>query len=126
MVNMRKVTHQAISEELSHTVMLPCLFTLRSSAGLSGHEPPRIKWTKVWGQRGSDGQQKEQAVLVAKDNVVKVRKRRRSTQSDLSLFQRHVLGADRQMGFSGSLLSFRDALTLFCLMILLNGNVLIS
>uniref|UniRef100_A0A8C5BJQ1 Neurocan n=1 Tax=Gadus morhua TaxID=8049 RepID=A0A8C5BJQ1_GADMO len=74
MVNMRKVTHQAISEELSHTVMLPCLFTLRSSAGPSGHEPPRIKWTKVWGQRGSDGQQKEQAVLVAKDNVVKVKK----------------------------------------------------
>ncbi|XP_059924124.1 neurocan core protein [Gadus macrocephalus] len=74
MVNMRKVTHQAVSEELSHTVMLPCLFTLRSSAGLSGHEPPRIKWTKVWGPRGSDGQQKEQAVLVAKDNVVKVKK----------------------------------------------------
>ncbi|XP_056459279.1 neurocan core protein [Gadus chalcogrammus] len=74
MVNMRKVTHRAISEELSHTVMLPCLFTLRSSAGLSSHEPPRIKWTKVWGQRGSDGQQKEQAVLVAKDNVVKVKK----------------------------------------------------
>ncbi|CAL8268705.1 unnamed protein product [Arctogadus glacialis] len=75
MVNMRKVTHRAVSEELSRTVTLPCLFTLRSSgAGPSGHEPPRIKWTKVWGQRGSDGQQKEQAVLVAKDNVVKVKK----------------------------------------------------
>lgn len=70
-VNMRKVTHQAISEELSKTVLLPCLFTLRPSAG-SSHEPPRIKWTKVWGQRGSDGLQKEQSVLVAKDNVVKV------------------------------------------------------
>ncbi|CAL8396010.1 unnamed protein product [Boreogadus saida] len=81
MVNMRKVTHRAVGEELSRTVTLPCLFTLRgggsSSAGLSGggrHEPPRIKWTKVWGQRGSDGQQREQAVLVAKDNVVKVKK----------------------------------------------------
>ncbi|XP_026199078.1 neurocan core protein isoform X2 [Anabas testudineus] len=72
-VNMRKVTHQTISEELSKTVLLPCLFTLRSSAG-STHEPPRIKWTKVWGQRGSDGLQKEQSVLVAKDNVVKVKK----------------------------------------------------
>ncbi|XP_034386334.1 neurocan core protein [Cyclopterus lumpus] len=72
-VNMRKVTHQTISEELSKTVLLPCLFTLRPSAG-SSHEPPRIKWTKVWGQRGSDGQQKEQSVLVAKDNVVKVKK----------------------------------------------------
>lgn len=71
MVNMRKVTHQTISEELSKTVLLPCVFTLRPSAG-STHEPPRIKWTKVWGQRGSDGLQKEQSVLVAKDNVVKV------------------------------------------------------
>uniref|UniRef100_A0A665T3G3 Neurocan core protein n=1 Tax=Echeneis naucrates TaxID=173247 RepID=A0A665T3G3_ECHNA len=67
-VNMRKVTHQTISEELSKTVLLPCLFTLRPSA-TSSHEPPRIKWTKVWGQRGSDGLQKEQSVLVAKDNV---------------------------------------------------------
>ncbi|XP_042273330.1 neurocan core protein isoform X3 [Thunnus maccoyii] len=72
-VNMRKVTHQTISEELSKTVLLPCLFTLRPGAG-SSHEPPRIKWTKVWGQRGSDGLQKEQSVLVAKDNVVKVKK----------------------------------------------------
>uniref|UniRef100_A0A3Q3N703 Neurocan core protein n=1 Tax=Mastacembelus armatus TaxID=205130 RepID=A0A3Q3N703_9TELE len=70
---MRKVTHQTITEELSKTVLLPCLFTLRPSAG-SFHEPPRIKWTKVWGQRGSDGLQKEQSVLVAKDNVVKVKK----------------------------------------------------
>ncbi|XP_044055994.1 neurocan core protein isoform X2 [Siniperca chuatsi] len=73
MVNMRKVTHQTISEELSKTVLLPCLFTLRPSAS-SSHEPPRIKWTKVWGQRGSDGLQREQSVLVAKDNVVKVKK----------------------------------------------------
>ncbi|XP_047443675.1 neurocan core protein [Mugil cephalus] len=72
-VNMRKVTHQTISEELSKTVLLPCIFTLRPTAG-SSHEPPRIKWTKVWGQRGSDGLQKEQSVLVAKDNVVKVKK----------------------------------------------------
>ncbi|XP_072245890.1 neurocan core protein [Leuresthes tenuis] len=72
-VNMRKVTHQTISEEMSKTVLLPCLFTLRPSVG-SPHEPPRIKWTKVWGQRGSDGLQKEQSVLVAKDNVVKVKK----------------------------------------------------
>ncbi|KAM9385282.1 neurocan core protein [Pholidichthys leucotaenia] len=72
-VNMRKVTHQTISEELSKTVLLPCLFTLRPNTG-SSHEPPRIKWTKVWGQRGSDGLQKEQSVLVAKDNVVKVKK----------------------------------------------------
>ncbi|KAM7410215.1 hypothetical protein PAMA_001591 [Pampus argenteus] len=72
-VNMRKVTHQTISEELSKTVLLPCLFTLRPSAS-SSHEPPRIKWTKVWGQRGSDGLQKEQSVLVARDNVVKVKK----------------------------------------------------
>lgn len=72
MVNMRKVTHQTISEELSKTILLPCLFTLRPS---SSHEPPRIKWTKVWGQRGSDGLQKEQSVLVAKDNVVKVSQR---------------------------------------------------
>ncbi|MEQ2194081.1 hypothetical protein XENOCAPTIV_022837, partial [Xenoophorus captivus] len=70
-VNMRKVTHQTITEELSRTVLLPCLFTLRPGTS-SFQEPPRIKWTKVWGQRGSDGLQKEQSVLVAKDNVVKV------------------------------------------------------
>uniref|UniRef100_A0A8C6T549 Neurocan core protein n=1 Tax=Neogobius melanostomus TaxID=47308 RepID=A0A8C6T549_9GOBI len=58
---------------LSKTVLLPCLFTLRQGAS-SSTEPPRIKWTKVWGQRGSDGLQKEQSVLVAKDNVVKVKK----------------------------------------------------
>uniref|UniRef100_A0A8C9Z4Y3 Neurocan core protein n=1 Tax=Sander lucioperca TaxID=283035 RepID=A0A8C9Z4Y3_SANLU len=57
-----------VQVELSKTVLLPCLFTLRPSAS-SSHEPPRIKWTKVWGQRGSDGLQKEQSVLVAKDNV---------------------------------------------------------
>ncbi|KAK0143871.1 Aggrecan core protein [Merluccius polli] len=74
MVNMKKVTHQAISGELSNTVVLPCLFTLRSTTGPNSHEPPRIKWTKVWGQRGSDGLQKEQSVLVARDNVVKVKK----------------------------------------------------
>ncbi|XP_074525217.1 neurocan core protein-like [Halichoeres trimaculatus] len=72
-VNMRKVTHQTISEELSKIVLLPCLFTLRPGVS-SSHEPPRIKWTKVWGQRGSDGLQKEQSVLVAKDNMVKVKK----------------------------------------------------
>lgn len=66
---MRKVTHQTISEELSQTVLLPCVFTLHPS---SSAEVPRVKWTKVWGQRGSDGLQKEQSVLVARDNVVKV------------------------------------------------------
>lgn len=66
---MRKVTHQTISEELSKTVLLPCVFTLHPS---SSAEVPRVKWTKVWGQRGSDGLQKEQSVLVARDNVVKV------------------------------------------------------
>lgn len=69
LVNMRKVTHQTISEELSKTVLLPCVFTLHPS---SSAEVPRVKWTKVWGQRGSDGLQKEQSVLVARDNVVKV------------------------------------------------------
>lgn len=69
LVNMRKVTHQTINEELSKTVLLPCVFTLHPS---SSTEVPRVKWTKVWGQRGSDGLQKEQSVLVARDNVVKV------------------------------------------------------
>ncbi|KAL1023056.1 hypothetical protein UPYG_G00035910 [Umbra pygmaea] len=70
-VNMRKVTHQALREQLANNVLLPCVFTLRPTPT---HEPPRIKWTKVWGQRGADGQQREQSVLVAKDNVVKVKK----------------------------------------------------
>ncbi|KAJ8387750.1 hypothetical protein AAFF_G00150510 [Aldrovandia affinis] len=68
LVNMRRVTHQAMREPLSGTAFLPCVFTLRPSPT---HEPPRVKWTKVWGQRGPGGVQREQSVLVAKDNVVK-------------------------------------------------------
>eukprot|EP00063_Salmo_salar_P029383 XP_014004218.1 PREDICTED: neurocan core protein [Salmo salar] len=70
-VNMRKVTHQMVREQLANSVLLPCVFTLRPTPT---HEPPRIKWTKVWGQRGADGRQREQSVLIAKDNVVKVKK----------------------------------------------------
>ncbi|XP_070291243.1 neurocan core protein-like [Salvelinus sp. IW2-2015] len=70
-VNMRKVTHQMVREQLANSVLLPCVFTLRPTPT---HEPPRIKWTKVWGQRGANGRQREQSVLVAKDNVVKVKK----------------------------------------------------
>lgn len=70
-VNMRKVTHQRVQEPLSGTALLPCVFTLHPSPS---HEPPRIKWTKLWGQRGSDGLQKQQSILVAKDNIIKVKK----------------------------------------------------
>uniref|UniRef100_A0A8C2WGZ1 Neurocan n=1 Tax=Cyclopterus lumpus TaxID=8103 RepID=A0A8C2WGZ1_CYCLU len=38
-VNMRKVTHQTISEELSKTVLLPCLFTLPSSGKITNCPP---------------------------------------------------------------------------------------
>ncbi|XP_019752826.1 neurocan core protein isoform X1 [Hippocampus comes] len=72
-VSMHKVTHHSISEEMSKTVVLPCLFSLRPGA-IASHEPPRVKWSKVWGQQGSDGSRKEQSILVAKDNVVKVKK----------------------------------------------------
>ncbi|KAI2650406.1 Neurocan core protein [Labeo rohita] len=68
---MRKVTHQRVQEPLSGTALLPCVFTLRPSPS---HEPPRIKWTKLWGQRGPDGLQKQQSILVAKDNIIKVKK----------------------------------------------------
>ncbi|XP_026053333.1 neurocan core protein-like isoform X1 [Carassius auratus] len=70
-VNMRKVTHQRVQEPLSGTALLPCVFTLHPSLS---HEPPRIKWTKLWGQRGLDGLQKQQSILVAKDNIIKVKK----------------------------------------------------
>ncbi|XP_076880331.1 neurocan core protein isoform X2 [Brachyhypopomus gauderio] len=70
-VNMRKVTHRPVQMPLSGTAVLPCVFTLRPSPS---HEPPRIKWSKVWGQRGPGGLQREQSILVAKDNVVKVKK----------------------------------------------------
>uniref|UniRef100_A0A4W5JRM2 Neurocan b n=1 Tax=Hucho hucho TaxID=62062 RepID=A0A4W5JRM2_9TELE len=68
---MRKVTHQRVREQLANTVLLPCVFTLRPTPT---HEPPRIKWSKVWGQRGDDSRQREQSILVAKYNVVKVKK----------------------------------------------------
>ncbi|XP_048859491.1 neurocan core protein-like [Brienomyrus brachyistius] len=71
LVNMRKVTHQVIHEKLAGTTFLPCVFTLRPSPS---HEPPRIKWTKLWGQGGPDGMRREQSVLVAKDNIIKVKK----------------------------------------------------
>uniref|UniRef100_A0AAR2J8Q7 Neurocan core protein n=1 Tax=Pygocentrus nattereri TaxID=42514 RepID=A0AAR2J8Q7_PYGNA len=68
---MRKVTHRAVQVPLSGMALLPCVFTLRPSPS---HDAPRIKWTKVWGQRGLDGLQREQSILVAKGNVVKVKK----------------------------------------------------
>ncbi|XP_061093777.1 neurocan core protein [Conger conger] len=71
LVNMRKVTHQPVREQLAGTAVLPCVFTLRPSPS---HEPPRIKWTKVWGQKGPGRARREQSVLIAKDNVVKVKK----------------------------------------------------
>ncbi|XP_035379244.1 neurocan core protein isoform X1 [Electrophorus electricus] len=70
-VNMRKVTHRPVQVALSGAVVLPCVFTLRPSPS---HEPPRIKWAKVWGERGPGGTHREQSILVAKDNVVKVKK----------------------------------------------------
>ena len=71
MLNMRKVTHQRVQEPLAGTTLLPCVFTLRPSPS---NEPPRVKWTKVWGPSGPGGPQREQSVLVAKANVVKVKK----------------------------------------------------
>uniref|UniRef100_W5MBA9 Neurocan core protein n=1 Tax=Lepisosteus oculatus TaxID=7918 RepID=W5MBA9_LEPOC len=53
-----------VREELAGVAFLPCVFTLRPSPS---HEPPRIKWTKMLSGR-------EQSVLVAKDNVIKVKK----------------------------------------------------
>ncbi|XP_051549935.1 neurocan core protein-like [Myxocyprinus asiaticus] len=70
-VNMRKVTHQRVQEPLSGTALLPCVFTLHPSPS---NEPPRIKWTKLWGQQGPYGLQKQQSILVAKDNIIKVKK----------------------------------------------------
>ncbi|XP_051978289.1 neurocan core protein-like [Xyrauchen texanus] len=70
-VNMHKVTHQRVQEPLSGTTLLPCVFTLLPSPS---NESPRIKWTKLWGQRGPDGLQKQQSILVAKDNIIKVKK----------------------------------------------------
>uniref|UniRef100_A0A8C7QU50 Neurocan b n=1 Tax=Oncorhynchus mykiss TaxID=8022 RepID=A0A8C7QU50_ONCMY len=57
-----KVTHQMVREQLANSVLLPCVFTLRPTPT---HEPPRIKWTKVWGQRRADGRQREQSVKKA-------------------------------------------------------------
>ncbi|KAF7702954.1 neurocan core protein isoform X1 [Silurus meridionalis] len=73
-VNMRKVTHQVEQVPLSGTAVLPCIFTLQPSPSHEPHDAPRIKWTKIWGHRGLDGLQREQSVLVAKGNVVKVKK----------------------------------------------------
>ncbi|XP_053094134.1 neurocan core protein isoform X2 [Pangasianodon hypophthalmus] len=73
-VNMRKVTHQVVQVPLSGTAVLPCVFTLRPSPSHESQDAPRIKWTKIWGHHGLDGLQREQSVLVAKGNVVKVKK----------------------------------------------------
>lgn len=71
---MRKVTRQVVQVPLSATALLPCVFTLQLSPSHESHDTPRIKWTKIWGHRGLDGLQREQSVLVAKGNVVKVKK----------------------------------------------------
>ncbi|KAG2463966.1 NCAN protein, partial [Polypterus senegalus] len=68
LVNMKRVTHQTVHAGLAETTFLPCIFTLRPSPS---REPPRIKWTKIVSQGGV---KKEISVLVAKDNVIKVKK----------------------------------------------------
>ncbi|XP_058870060.1 neurocan core protein-like isoform X1 [Acipenser ruthenus] len=68
LVNMKKVTHQVVRAGLAETSFLPCVFTLRPSPS---REPPRIKWTKIVSEGGG---KIEVSVLVAKDNVIKVKK----------------------------------------------------
>uniref|UniRef100_A0A8D0GUF2 Neurocan core protein n=1 Tax=Sphenodon punctatus TaxID=8508 RepID=A0A8D0GUF2_SPHPU len=73
-IRIHKVQHQPLRVGLGEPVALPCLFLLQSTASLGPNEPldpPRVKWSKV--QSGS-GQPEDVAVLVAKDNVVKVAK----------------------------------------------------
>uniref|UniRef100_A0A8D0GRS0 Neurocan core protein n=1 Tax=Sphenodon punctatus TaxID=8508 RepID=A0A8D0GRS0_SPHPU len=68
------VLYKPLRVGLGEPVALPCLFLLQSTASLGPNEPldpPRVKWSKV--QSGS-GQPEDVAVLVAKDNVVKVAK----------------------------------------------------
>ncbi|XP_041086341.1 neurocan core protein isoform X2 [Polyodon spathula] len=68
LVNLKKVTHQVVRAGLAETSFLPCVFTLRPSPS---REPPRIKWTKIVSEGGG---KIEVSVLVAKDNVIKVKK----------------------------------------------------
>ncbi|XP_072260709.1 neurocan core protein isoform X2 [Pyxicephalus adspersus] len=64
--------HGLVQCGLAQSVALPCLFTVHSSQtppALNGTpESPRIKWSKLQPDQG----QKEIAVLVARENVVKV------------------------------------------------------
>ncbi|KAM8960439.1 neurocan core protein, partial [Pelodytes ibericus] len=64
--------HGPVKCGLAQSVALPCLFLLRSSHSQEGlnftQESPRIKWSRI--QPGPE--QKEVAVLVARENVVKV------------------------------------------------------
>ncbi|KAJ8367220.1 hypothetical protein AAFF_G00324000, partial [Aldrovandia affinis] len=64
---------QPVRGELSGDALLPC--SLPPGPGGPPPDPPTVRWTKVWGQRGGDeGVQREQAVLVAKGNVLEVTK----------------------------------------------------
>lgn len=64
--------HGLVQCGLAQSVALPCLFVVRSSQTQQAFnitsESPRIKWSKLQPDQG----EKEIAVLVARENVVKV------------------------------------------------------
>ncbi|KAM4883991.1 neurocan core protein [Sylvia borin] len=82
-IHITKVQHRPVRVGLGESVTLPCLFLLHpsssspsspsSSSSSSGPpepaDPPRIKWSKV---RSASGRREEVAILVAKENAVKV------------------------------------------------------
>ncbi|KAJ8355607.1 hypothetical protein SKAU_G00184010 [Synaphobranchus kaupii] len=73
-VRVHRVTRTPTRERLGGDAHLPCSPPPQQDG--SAQDPPTVRWTKVWGQRGGDdgGAQREQSVLVARGNVLEVTK----------------------------------------------------
>ncbi|XP_076000891.1 neurocan core protein-like [Genypterus blacodes] len=73
-VNMRRITHPTVQESLAGKAILPCVFTQQ---GPPSSQRPHLMWTRLWpladGQGGQGGP-REQVLLSAKGDVIKVNK----------------------------------------------------
>ncbi|CAJ1072085.1 neurocan core protein-like isoform X1 [Xyrichtys novacula] len=71
MVNMRRITHPTVQQSLAGKAILPCVFTLQPG---SSSQSPSLVWTHITPPAPKGHGAKEQIVLFAKGDVIKVNK----------------------------------------------------
>ncbi|XP_064184716.1 neurocan core protein-like isoform X1 [Anguilla rostrata] len=75
-VRVHRVTRQPTRERLGGDALLLCSPPPSQQQDGPAQDPPTVRWTKAWGQRGGDDGEapQEQSVLVARGNVLEVTK----------------------------------------------------